>query len=92
MTDDLPEAVVRILSGKVPEPDRFIMEALVFHAYRRHHISRGRAKELLGLDYWTGETVLSENGFPYGWDYTVDMFREDLRSLEALPPRPDPSS
>ena len=91
MTEDLPEAVVRVLSGKVPEPDRFILEALVFHAYRRHHISRGRAKELLGLDYWTGETVLSENGFPCGWDFTVEMLREDLRSLEELPPRTEPS-
>jgi len=52
------------------------MEGLVLGAYTQGIITRGRACELLGLNYWDGEKFFSERGVFANYD--LGEFQHDL--------------
>jgi predicted HTH domain antitoxin len=54
------------------------MEGLVLGAYTQGLITRGRACELLGLNYWDGEKFFSGRGVFVNYD--LGEFQHDLRN------------
>lgn len=76
MRVEIPESIAQFLPEDPGQRARSILEALVLGAYTSGLISRGRAVELLGLDYWAGERFFQEHGvcLPYGpEDFAADL-------------------
>lgn len=76
MMVDVPESVARLLPADPNRRLRAVLEGIVIGAYTQGLISRGRASELLGLNYWAGEKFFSERGVFVNYD--LDEFRHDL--------------
>jgi predicted HTH domain antitoxin len=76
MMVEVPEAVARLLPGDPQHRMRSVLEGLVIGAYTEGLISRGRAFELLGLDYWAGEKFFGQRGVFVNYD--LDEFKHDL--------------
>ncbi len=76
MTVEIPEAVVRLLPIDPSQRTQSVLEGLVIGAYTQGIISRGRAHELLGLDYWEGEKFFSQRGVFANYD--LEEFQHDM--------------
>jgi predicted HTH domain antitoxin len=76
MTVDVPESVARLLPADPERRAQSVLEGLVIGAYTQGVISRGRACELLGLDYWQGERFFSQRGVFVNYD--LQEFQNDL--------------
>ena len=76
MTVEIPETIGHLLPLDPSQRLRSVMEGLVPGAYTPGLISRGRASELLGLNYWEGETFFSERGIFVNYD--LGEFQHDL--------------
>ena len=63
MTVEIPETIGRLLPIEPSQRLRSVMEGLVLGAYTQGIITRGRACELLGLNYWDGEKFFSGRAF-----------------------------
>jgi predicted HTH domain antitoxin len=76
MMVDVPESLAHLLPSDPNPRTRAVLEAIVVRAYTLGMLSRGRACELLGLDYWEGEKFFSERGVLANFDFTE--FQRDL--------------
>ena len=76
MTVEIPETISRLLPIEPSQRTRSVMEGLVMGAYTQGLITRGRACELLGLNYWDGEKFFSERGIFANYD--LGEFQRDL--------------
>jgi predicted HTH domain antitoxin len=76
MMVDIPESIAQFLPRDPNQRARSILEALVIGAYTEGLISRGRAVELLGLNYWTGEEFFRQRGVCI--NYNIEEFRRDI--------------
>lgn len=76
MMVDVPESVARLLPSDPEGRLRRVLEGLVIGAYTQGVITRGRASELLGLNYWDGEKFFSERGVFVNYD--LGEFQHDL--------------
>jgi predicted HTH domain antitoxin len=76
MVVEVPESIARLLPGDPEQRKRSVLEGVVIGAYTQGIISRGRAGELLGLDYWKGEKFFSERGVFANYD--LQEFQHDL--------------
>ena len=77
MTVEIPEPIGQLLPLEPTERLRSVMEGLVLGAYTQGLSTRGRACELLGLNYWEGEAFFSGRGvFP---NYDIGEFQHDLK-------------
>jgi predicted HTH domain antitoxin len=78
MTVEIPETISRLLPIEPSQRVRSVMEGLVLGAYTQGLITRGRACELLGLNYWDGEKFFSGRGVFVNYD--LGEFQHDLRN------------
>jgi len=76
MTVEIPETIGRLLPNEPSQRMRSVMEGLVLGAYTQGIITRGRACELLGLNYWDGEKFFSGRGVFLNYD--LGEFQHDL--------------
>ena len=76
MLVDIPESVAQFLPEDPNQRARSILEGLVIGAYTNKLVSRGRAVELLGLDYWAGECFFRDRGVHLNFD--LEEFKRDL--------------
>lgn len=76
MIVEVPEAIARLLPGDPEQRKRSVLEGVVLGAYTQGAITRGRASELLGLNYWAGEKFFSERGVFANYD--LQEFQHDL--------------
>jgi predicted HTH domain antitoxin len=76
MMIDVPEPVARLLPDDPERRFRALLEGIVIGAYTQGLISRGRASELLGLNYWEGEKFFSQRGVFVNYD--LEDFKHDL--------------
>jgi predicted HTH domain antitoxin len=76
MMVDVPESIARLLPTDPEQRRRSVLEGVVIGAYTQGVITRGRASELLGLDYWAGEKFFSERGVFVNYD--LQEFKHDL--------------
>jgi predicted HTH domain antitoxin len=76
MTVEIPETIGRLLPMEPSQRMRSVMEGLVLGAYTQGIITRGRACELLGLNYWDGEKFFSGRGVFVNYD--LGEFQHDL--------------
>ncbi len=76
MTVEIPETIGRLLPMEPSQRLRSVMEGLVLGAYTQGIITRGRAYELLGLNYWDGEKFFSGRGVFVNYD--LGEFQHDL--------------
>jgi hypothetical protein len=74
MTLEIPETISRLLPNEPAQRMRSVVEGVVLGAYMRGSITRGRACELLGLNYWDGEKFFSERGIFANYDLGVMPF------------------
>ena len=72
---DVPESVIRLLPADPQDRSRSLLEGIVIGAYTGGGISRGRAFELLGLDYWEGEKFFNQRGVFINYD--LQEFQRD---------------
>lgn len=68
MLIEIPEPVARLLPSDPEQRTRSVLEGLVIGAHTQGLISRGRAGELLGMDYWEAEKFFSERGVFVNYD------------------------
>lgn len=73
---DVPESIARLLPTDPARRTRALLESIVINAHAQGMITRGRACELLGLDYWAGEKFFSERGVQANYD--LEEFRHDI--------------
>ena len=78
MTVDIPDTIARLLRTEPGQRVRSVMEGGVLGAYTRGVILRGRAGELLGLNYWDGEKFFSDRRLFVNYD--LGEFQHDMRS------------
>jgi predicted HTH domain antitoxin len=78
MTVEIPETIGRLLPSEPSQRLRRVTEGLVLGAYTQGIITRGRACELLGLNYWEGEKFFSDRGIFLNYD--LSEFQHDLGS------------
>jgi len=76
MMVDVPESIARLLPTDPEQRKRSVLEGVVIGAYTQGMITRGRASELLGLNYWDGEKFFSERGVFLNYD--LQEFKHDL--------------
>jgi predicted HTH domain antitoxin len=76
MTVEIPETIAGLLPSEPSERLRSVTEGLVLGAYTQGLISRGRACELLGLNYWDGEKFFADRSIPINYD--LGEFQHDL--------------
>jgi predicted HTH domain antitoxin len=76
MTVEIPDTIGRLLPIEPSQRTRSVMEGLVLGAYTQGLITRGRACELLGLNYWDGEKFFSGRGVFVNYD--LGEFQHDL--------------
>ncbi len=76
MTVEIPETIGRLLPSEPSQRLRSITEGLVLGAYTQGIITRGRACELLGLNYWDGEKFFAARGIFANYD--LGEFQHDL--------------
>jgi len=76
MTVEIPETIGRLLPMEPSQRMRSVMEGLVLGAYTQGIITRGRACELLALNYWDGEKFFSGRGLFVNYD--LGEFQHDL--------------
>jgi predicted HTH domain antitoxin len=76
MMVDVPESIARLLPTDPEQRKRSVLEGVVIGAYTQGMITRGRASELLGLNYWDGEKFFSERGVFMNYD--LQEFKHDL--------------
>ena len=90
LTVEIPELIGELLPLEPAQRLRIVTEGLVLGAYTQGLISRGRACELLGLNYWEGEQFFSGRGvFPnYDWASFSMTLDNNLWPLSFLTPRP----
>ena len=74
---ETPEFVGELLPLEPAQRLRIVTEGLALAAYTLGLISRGRACELLGLNYWEGEQFFSGRGIFQNYD--LGEFRHDMR-------------
>lgn len=75
------ENEVANLFGESPEQvTQSLLEAGVVDLFRRHVISRGRAAEILGLDYVEFLRLSNAVGIPY-FDWDEDNIEQELRAI-----------
>ena len=68
MMVEVPEPIARLLPSDPAQRERSVLEGVVIGAYTQGIISRGRASELLGLNYWEGEKFFSDRGVFSNYD------------------------
>ena len=78
MIVEIPESIEQLLPREPASRSRSIVEGLVIGAYTAAQISRGRAFELLGLNYWAGEAFFRQRGVFLNYD--AQEFKQDLES------------
>lgn len=76
MTVEIPDTIGRLLPAEPSQRERSVMEGLVLGFYTQGIISRGRACELLNLNYWDGEKFFSSRGVFLNYD--LGEFQRDL--------------
>lgn len=76
MMVDVPESVARLLPADPRRRSKSVLEGIVIGAYTGGVVSRGRACELLGLDYWQGEEFFKQRGVFVNYD--LQEFQHDL--------------
>ena len=76
MTVEIPETIGQLLPSEPSQRLRSVTEGLVLGAYTQGIITRGRACELLGLNYWDGERFFSGRGVFANYD--LGEFQRDL--------------
>lgn len=76
MNVEIPDQLAKLLPTDPHQRMRQVTEGLVIGAYTQGVISRGRACELLGLDYWEGEKFFSSRGVVVNYD--MAEFQRDL--------------
>ena len=76
MIVEIPESIARLLPAEPSQRVQRVTEGLVIGAYTQGVITRGRACELLGLDYWSGEKFFSGRGVFVNYD--LGEFQRDL--------------
>jgi len=76
MMVDVPEPIARLLPSDPAQRERSVLEGVVIGAYTQAIISRGRASELLGLNYWEGDKFFAERGVFVNYD--LHEFQHDL--------------
>ena len=76
MTVEIPETIAQLLPTEPSLRARSVTEGLVLGAYTQGVITRGRACELLGLNYWDGEKFFSGRGVFSNYD--LAEFQQDL--------------
>ena len=76
MMVDVPEPIARLLPSDPVQRKRSVLEGVVIGAYTQGIISRGRASELLGLNYWEGDKFFAERGVFMNYD--LQEFQQDL--------------
>jgi predicted HTH domain antitoxin len=76
MMVDVPEPIARLLPSDPVQRKRSVLEGVVIGAYTQGIISRGRASELLGLNYWEGDKFFAERGVFVNYD--LQEFQQDL--------------
>jgi len=76
MKIDVPENIAKLLPAEPIQRTRQVAEGLVIGAYTQGVISRGRACELLGLNYWDGEKFFISRGVFVNYD--LEEFQRDL--------------
>ena len=76
MNVEIPESIAQLLPRDPERRARSISEGLVIGAYTAGDISRGRAFELLGLNYWSGEAFFRQRGVFLNYD--AEAFRQDI--------------
>ncbi len=69
------------LFGESPEQiTQSLVEAGVLDLFRRHVVSRGRAAEILGLNYVEFLQLSNAAGIPY-FDWDEDNIEQELRAI-----------
>jgi len=76
MTVEIPDLLAKLLPVEPAQRERSVTEGLVLGAYTQGLITRGRACELLGLDYWAGEKFFTGRGVFVNYD--LNEFQRDL--------------
>jgi predicted HTH domain antitoxin len=76
MIVEIPETIARLLPAEPGQRVQRVTEGLVIGAYTQGVITRGRACELLGLNYWAGEKFFSDRGVFVNYD--LSEFKQDL--------------
>lgn len=76
MMVDVPESVARLLPVDPAKRTRALLESIVINSYTLGIITRGRACELLGMDYWAGDKFFSERGVHVNYD--LEEFQHDI--------------
>ena len=76
MTVDIPDQLAGLLPAEPHQRMRQVTEGLVIGAYTQGVISRGRACELMGLNYWEGEKFFASRGVFANYD--LEEFQRDL--------------
>ncbi|MFT4040490.1 MAG: UPF0175 family protein [Thermomicrobiales bacterium] len=78
------EADVADLFGETPEQiARFLLEAGVLDLFRRQVISRGRAAEILGLNFEEFLQLSNAAGIPH-FDFDAEDIEYELRAINRL--------
>jgi predicted HTH domain antitoxin len=76
MLVEIPDCIAECLPEEPEQRARSILEGVVIGAYRSGMISRGRAFELLGLDYWAGDAFFRKRGVYL--NYNLEEFKKDI--------------
>ncbi|MBA4149303.1 MAG: UPF0175 family protein [Verrucomicrobia bacterium] len=75
VTLDLPD----LLLPTAQDPVRAVFEAVAVQAYAMRRISQGKLGEVLGLNRWQTEKLLSERGVSS--PYSGEDFQQEMTSL-----------
>jgi len=78
MIVEIPETIGQLLPSEPAQRLRSVTEGLVLGAYTQGIITRGRACELLGLNYWEGEKFFAGRGVLVNYD--LGEFQHDLET------------
>jgi len=78
MIVEIPETIGQLLPSEPAQRLRSVTEGLVLGAYTQGIITRGRACELLGLNYWEGEKFFAGRGVLVNCD--LGEFQHDLEN------------
>lgn len=86
VTIQLPDTLASTFGGTSEARTRRVAEDAAIEEYRAGRLSQRQVGEMLGLDYWQTERLLSERYVPL--NYSADDLQADQATLDEVLGRP----